>query len=216
MQFRQSARVLSQWRVNADAYQVRRATMDDLPQLSELWKTAQFPAVDLEKRFTEFQVAATPTGQVVAAIGFQVAGTDGRIHSECYADFALSDALRPLLWERLQSVAQNHGLFRLWTEESAPFWKKGAGFSKPSGETISRLPADFGEARGGWLVLLLKGEAADPALLEAQFRLFRETEQARREKLLQRANALRMAGTGIAVLLFLFALGLLLWIARHR
>jgi N-acetylglutamate synthase-like GNAT family acetyltransferase len=202
--------------VNADAYQVRRATTDDLPQLSELWETANFPVDDLEKRFTEFQVAATPTGQVVAAIGFQVAGTEGRVHSEWYADFALSDALRPLLWERLQTVAQNHGLFRLWTEESAPFWKKGAGFSKPPSEMMVKLPADFGEARGGWLVLRLKDEAADPSLLEAQFRLFRETEQANREKLLQRANALRMAGTGIAVLLFLFALGFLLWIARHR
>jgi hypothetical protein len=177
---------------------------------------AEFPVAELEPRFTEFQVAATPSGEVVAAIGIQITGTDGNIHSEWFADFALSDALRPLLWDRLQLVAQNHGLFRLWTGESAPFWKRAVGFSTPSPEVMARIPADFGEARTGWLVLPLKDEAADPALLEAQFTLFRDAERIRREKILQRANALRMAGTGLAVILFLFALGLLIWFARHR
>lgn len=202
--------------MNIDAYQVRRATTDDLPQLSELWKTAQFPVNELEKRFTEFQIAATATGEVVAAIGLQVAGSDGRIHSEWFTDFALSEALRPPLWDRLQVVALNHGLFRLWTDESAPFWKKGAGFSSASGELMGRLPADFGGAPGGWLVLRLKDESANPDLIEAQFTLFRDAEKARREKLLQRAHMIKMIGTGIAVLLFLLALGTLVWFFRHR
>jgi N-acetylglutamate synthase-like GNAT family acetyltransferase len=202
--------------VNTDAYQVRRATTDDLAQLSELWRTAQFPVAELEKRFTEFQVAASATGEVVAAIGMQVAGADGKIHSEWFTDFALSDALRPPLWDRLQVVALNHGLFRLWTEESAPFWKKGAGFSSPRAELIGRLPADFGVARAGWLVLRLKDEAADPSLLDAQFALFRDAEKARLEKLLQRAHAVRMVGTGIAVILFLLALATLIWFVHQR
>jgi N-acetylglutamate synthase-like GNAT family acetyltransferase len=202
--------------VNIDAYQVRRATTDDLAQLSELWGTAQFPVAELEKRFTEFQVASTATGQVVAAVGLQVAGTEGKIHSEWFADFALSEALRPPIWERLQVVAQNHGLFRLWTKESAPFWKKGAGFSRPSGEVINRLPADFGGVQGSWLMLRLRDEGADPTLLDAQFALFRDAERVRREKVLQRAHALKMAGTGIAVILFLLALATLIWFARHR
>ncbi|HUD83500.1 MAG TPA: hypothetical protein VMQ67_08345 [Candidatus Saccharimonadales bacterium] len=202
--------------MNTDAYQVRRATTDDLAQLSELWRTAQFPVAELEKRFTEFQVAASATGEVVAAIGLQVAGTDGKIHSEWFGDFALSDALRPPLWERLQVVALNHGLFRLWTEESAPYWRKGAGFSSPPGELISRLPAEFGAARAGWLVLRLKDEGADPNLVEAQFAIFRDAERVRLEKLLQRAHALKMVGTGIAVILFLLALGTLVWFVHHR
>jgi N-acetylglutamate synthase-like GNAT family acetyltransferase len=202
--------------VNIDAYQVRRATTDDLAQLSELWREAQFPVAELEKRFTEFQVAASATGEVVAAVGLQVAGSDGAIHSEWYADFALSDSLRPALWERLQAVALNHGLFRLWTEESAPFWKKGAGFSSPPRELMSRLPAEFGAAGDGWLALRLKDESADPDLLEAQFALFREAERARLDKLLRRAHAIRMIGTGLAVLLFLWALAMLVWFVHHR
>jgi N-acetylglutamate synthase-like GNAT family acetyltransferase len=202
--------------VNIDAYQVRRATTDDLAQLIQLWSTAQFPVADLEKRFTEFQVAATATGEVVGAVGLQVAGTDGKIHSEWFADFALSEALRTPLWDRLQAVALNHGLFRLWTEECAPFWKKAAGFSTPPSDLVSRVPAEFGAARAGWLVLRLKDESADPNLLEAQFAMFRDAERARLEKLLQRAHAVKMVGTGIAVILFLLALGTLVWFVRHR
>jgi N-acetylglutamate synthase-like GNAT family acetyltransferase len=202
--------------VNSDAYQVRRATTDDLAQLAEMWREAQFPVADLEKRFTEFQVAASATGEVVAAIGLQVARADGRIHSEWFKDFALSDALRPAFWDRLEAVALNHGLYRLWTEESAPYWKKAAGFSNPTAEMAGKLPEDFGPARAGWLVLRLKDESADPDLLEAQFALYREAENVRREKLLRRAHTIKMIGTGIAVVIFLMALLILLWFVRNR
>jgi N-acetylglutamate synthase-like GNAT family acetyltransferase len=197
--------------VNIDAYQVRRATTDDLAQLSQMWAEAQFPVDELEKRFTEFQVAATAEGVVVASVGLQVAGTDGKIHSEWFTDFAMSDSLRPLLWERLQVVAANRGLFRMWTDESAPFWKRGAGFLTAPGELMGRLPADFGASRGAWLVLRLKDESADPDLLEAQFTLFRDAEKARRETLMQRAHTIKMIGTGIAAVLFLLALATLVW-----
>jgi len=142
----------------------------------------------------------------------QVEGAHGKIHSETFADFALSDSLRPLLWQRLEVVARNHGLFRLWTTETAPFWKKDVGFSTAPGEP----PEVFGPAGGSWLSLRLKDEGADPNLLEAQFELFREAERARREKLLQRAAAFKTVGTLIAVLLFIFSMGVLVWFFRHR
>ena len=103
-------------------------------------------------------------------------------------------------------------MFRLWTAETAPYWKKDAGFSTAS----TQPPDDFGPARGPWLALRLKEETADPNLLEAQFRVFRDAERAKREKLLQRAAALKMAGTVIAALLFFFAMGVLVWFYRHR
>ncbi|MGA2176431.1 MAG: hypothetical protein ABSH38_15755 [Verrucomicrobiota bacterium] len=197
-------------------FEIRRATVDDLAQLQELWKAAQFAVEDLEKKFTEFQVAVNDRGEVVGTVGLQLAGADGRIHSETFSDFALSDTLRPLLWERLQVVARNHSLFRVWTEEEAPFWKKDAGFSTPPADALSRLPEAFGSGRGGWLALRLRDESADPNLLEAQFALFREAERAKREKLLHQAEILKMAGTAVAVLLFIFALLVLIWFVRHR
>lgn len=198
--------------MNTPGYRVRRATTDDLQQLMVVWAAAALPAAELEKRFTEFQVAESPDGRIVGAIGLQVAGADGQVHSETFVDFAVSDTLRPLFWQRLETMARNHGLFRLWTAETAPFWTKGAGFSAASVPP----PEAFGSARGPWLALRLKDEAADPTLIEAQFALFREAEKAKREKLLQRAAALKVVGTVIAVLLFAFSMAVLVWFFRHR
>ncbi len=198
--------------MDAPGYRVRRATTDDLEQLLAVWAAAGLPVAELEKRFTEFQVAEGPDGRIVGAIALQVAGADGKIHSESFADFALSNTLRPLFWQRLETMARNHGLFRLWTAETAPFWKKDAGFTGATGA----LPEALGPAQGAWLTLRLKDESADPNLIEAQFTLYLQTERAKREKLLQSAAALKMAGTVIAVILFIFSMGLLFWFFRHR
>jgi hypothetical protein len=182
-----------------------------LEQLMAVWQAAALPAPELEKRFTEFQVAQSADGRIVAAIGLQIEGADGHLHSESFSDFALTDTLRPLLWERLETMARHHGLFRLWTAESAPSWKKDAGFSPAPGQP----PETFGPAASPWLSLRLKDEAADPNLLEAQFNLFREAERAKREKLLARAAAIKMIGTMIAVLLFVFSMVVLVWFFRR-
>ena len=194
------------------SYRVRRATTEDLEALKALWAEAGLPAAELEKQFTDFQVAESAEGKIAGAIGLQVEKAHGRIHSEAFTDFALTDTLRPLLWERLERMAHSRGLFRLWTTEAAPFWKKGAGFSAES----SQPPEVFGAASAPWLALRLREEGADPDLLEAQFTLFREAERAKREKLLERAAAVKMVGTVIAVVLFLFAMGVLVWFFRHR
>ncbi len=194
------------------SYRIRRATTDDLPQLMTAWAEAALPAAELEKQFTEFQVAENPEGRILGAVALQVAGTDGLIHSETFADFALCDTLRPLLWQRLETVAHNHGLFRLWTTETAPFWKMDAGFANPS----TPAPEAFAAARGPWLALRLKDEAADPTLLEAQFRAFREAEKAKREKLLRGAAALKTVGTVIAAVLFILGMAMLFWFFRSR
>jgi N-acetylglutamate synthase-like GNAT family acetyltransferase len=194
------------------SYNIRRATTDDLEQLMAVWREAALPAAELEKQFTEFQVAECADGRIAGAIGLQIAGADGNIHSETFPDFALSDTLRPLLWQRLETLARNRGLCRLWTAESAPFWKKEAGFSA----VPEQPPEVFGAPHGAWLALRLKDQAAAPELLEAQFQIFLDAERAKREKLLQGAAALKTAGTLIAALLFVFAMGVLVWFIRNR
>ena len=42
--------------------QVRRATIEDLPQLVLLWRREGYAVSDLEKRFKEFQVIDAPEG----------------------------------------------------------------------------------------------------------------------------------------------------------
>src|SRR5437899_8392350 len=100
--------------MNSSSYRVRRATLDDLPKLTALWASMHFATDDLGKRITEFQIAENAESELLGAIGLELAQKQGRIHSEAFTDFALSDALRPMFWERLQSVATNHGLLRLW------------------------------------------------------------------------------------------------------
>jgi N-acetylglutamate synthase-like GNAT family acetyltransferase len=199
-----------------NSYRTRRATVDDLAPLAELWQAGHLPVTELEKQFTDFQVAEDEQGKLAAAIGLHIEGGDGRVHSETFADFALTDALRPALWERLQVVAQNHGLFRLWTEEAAPWWKKDAGFSTPSDELLQKLPESYGPRHAGWLMLRLRDEAADPEFLEKQIAMFKEAERVKREKLMRQGKVLRIIGTVISALLLLFALAVLFYVLRKR
>jgi N-acetylglutamate synthase-like GNAT family acetyltransferase len=197
-------------------YRTRRATVDDLARLLELWQAAQLPVAVLEKQFTDFQVAEDEQGKVVAAIGLHIEAGSGRVHSETFADFGLTDTLRPALWARLQVVAQNHGLFRLWTEEAAPWWKKDAGFTTAPDEVLEKLPASYGPRHTAWLTLRLRDEAAAPDQLEKEIAMFKEAERAKLEKLIQRGKAMKIFGTLIAALLFLSALIMLFYVLKHR
>jgi hypothetical protein len=199
-----------------NSYRTRRATVDDSAQLAELWQLAHLPAAELEKRFTEFQVAEDDRGRLTAAIALHIEESHGRIHSEAFVDTALTDTLRPALWQRLQIVAQNHGLFRLWTEETAPWWKENGGFSAPSAETLQKLPAPFGLAHAAWLTLRLRDEAADPDLLEKQIAMFRTAEKPNLEKLMRQGKILKIIGTVISLLLLIFALTVLFYVWKRR
>jgi N-acetylglutamate synthase-like GNAT family acetyltransferase len=199
-----------------NSYRTRRATVDDLAQLAALWQAANLPVAELEKRFTDFQVAEDEQGKLAAAIGLHIEGGHGRVHSESFADFALADALRPALWKRLQVVAQNHGLFRLWTEAAAPFWKEDAGFSAPPDELLKKLPEPYGPRHPAWLTLRLRDEGAEAALLDKEIAFFREVERARREKIMHRGKVLKIIGAVISVLLLLFALTVLFSAFKHR
>jgi hypothetical protein len=102
----------------------RRATIDDLPSLQALWMESGQPWEELEKFLGEFQVVAGPDGSLLAAIGLLVEGTEGLLHTETIAQQAheQADELRALLWRRLQIVARNRGVVRMWTVEEAPYW----------------------------------------------------------------------------------------------
>ena len=99
--------------------QVRRATIDDLQQLAQLWEEEHLPKETLEKRFKEFQLATGEDGQILGAIGLEISGLEGHLHSEAFAHPEHADDLRNLLWDRLQIQAQNHGLVRIWSRLAA-------------------------------------------------------------------------------------------------
>src|SRR5215207_10160375 len=161
-------------------YRVRRATVDDLQQLGRLLMATLLPAAELEKRFTEFQVVENGEGKLIGALGLQRSGKHGNLHSESYLDFGLADRLRPMLWERMQNVAQNHGLVRIWTLETAPFWKQ-AGLQSIAEESRKTFPPQFGSPDGPWLTLKLKDDLETVVSLDKEFAQFMESEKARTE-----------------------------------
>jgi len=191
--------------MTATDYKVRRAIVDDVPQLVELLKATCLPAETLEKRFTEFQVVETGEGVLIGAIGLQIIGKHGELHSETYQDFSLADSLRPLLWGRLQHVAQNHGLVRLWTRETAPFWKQN-GFETPDEAALEKFPEPLGEPDSKWLTLKLKEELETILSLEKEFAMFMEAEKNRTQQMFDHARTLKLVSYGLAAVLLLFVI----------
>jgi hypothetical protein len=196
-------------------YRVRRATLDDLDTLRPLWESMRFPGATLEKRLTEFQVAEDSDGKVVGAIGFLMAGRHGQIHSETYSDFSVTDFVRPLFWERLQILATNHGILRVWTREEAPFWKQN-GLLAASVEALKKLPPQWADAAEPWLTLQLKNEDAISSV-EKEVSLLLITEKQKTAKVVGQAKQFRKVLTVLAFLIVAVVFGLAMYAyIRHR
>jgi N-acetylglutamate synthase-like GNAT family acetyltransferase len=194
------------------SHRVRRATLDDLPALRELWTSMRLPADDLERRLTEFQVVESADGRVLGGIGVQIQQHHACLHSEAYGDFAGADELRERVMERIGSLASNHGVFRLWTRETAPFWSR-HGFVPATAEQLKKLPEAW-EGAGAWLTLQLKDEAALVSL-EQEMVLFKQAERERTAQALRQAQLIKQASTFLAILFALFVIIALLYMVRR-
>lgn len=193
---------------------IRRANVDDLPALKALWTTAGLPADELESRLTEFQVVEAD-GAFAGAIGVQIVRQHARIHSEDYADFSVADAARELFWERFQKLAANHGVFRVWTQETSPFWKHW-GLQPADAGLLERLPEEWKSLEGGWFTLELKNEDAINNALKNQFAGFMDAEKKQTAQVAAQARKIRTFFTviffAIGIIGIAFAIYLLL---RH-
>ncbi|MBI3876991.1 MAG: hypothetical protein HY300_13730 [Verrucomicrobia bacterium] len=187
--------------MNAPVFSARRATVDDLEGLRVLWRAEHLPELDLEKRITEFQVAHDAENKVLGAIGLRVAGTQGGLHSETFSDFGLADTLRPLLWDRVQTVARNRGLTRLWTLEKTQFWRV-AGFDAADEEVLKKFPAVFGASDMEWFTLKLKEDMLANLTPEQELALFRASAKESTEKMLDQARVLKWIAIVVGVLFF--------------
>lgn len=191
--------------MTAPNYRVRRATVDDRPALQALWDSMRLPTADLERRLTEFQVVISEDGSLVGAIGLQIERQHAWLHSESYVDFALADEVRPLLVERLNTIASNHGVFRLWTLERAPFWTQ-HGFRPADAETLKRLPEKWSALGTGWRTVQLKDEEAIVSL-EKELALMMQTEKRRTDRIMKRVGTLKALALWVALVLAIFVLG---------
>lgn len=182
-------------------FQVRRATLEDLPGLLRLWQAERLPSALLERRFTEFQVVMAGE-ELIGAVGLQIFSHQGKLHSEAFDRPELAEAARPLLWERLQAIANSHGLTRLWTRLDAPFWRA-AGFE--AADAPANLPVEFAEDNARWAVLALREESAMPQALDKQFEMFKALSREETERTLERAKKIKY----VALLLLVVLAGLI-------
>jgi N-acetylglutamate synthase-like GNAT family acetyltransferase len=202
--------------VNPSSLRIRRATTDDLPHLKSVWAAMNLPADELEKRLTEFQVVQDADGHFLGAIGFTTSGTQALLHNEGFHDFSVADAARQLFWERVQVLAANHTVFRLWTQERSPFWKS-FGFRPPDAETRSRLPDEWrNEFDGAWLTLQLKDEEAIATALGTDFASFMKDEKKRTEQVREQAQTIRNIVTLFAFGIAALAFGFAIYLMMHR
>ncbi len=200
--------------MNTAGYQIRRANSDDLPALVALWRRVDLSPEALETAFTEFQLVLDDEGTIVAAIGLRIDSGNGLLHSECLPDFSLADSLRPLLWERVLQVARNHGLNRIWTQETAPFWKH-LEFVAPDGEQLAKMPESFRQREGAWLVMPLKNED-DLKRLDREFEQFLQEGRQQAEELRSRGRMLYGLAILLALALFVFVLSLAVRVLRKN
>lgn len=183
--------------MNPPVHTVRRATINDLEALRTIWQEERFAMGELERRFTEFQIVEDAEGRVIGALGLHIHEKQGLLHSEAIADPAHTDWLRQALWERLKKVADNHGLLRLWTRESATFWSQ-VDFKAPTEEQHGKRPRHFEGAEAVWLVLQLKEESEQAISLERELAIFREAQKAETERFHEQARMMRALATIIA------------------
>lgn len=191
-------------------FQARRATVDDLPRLKQLWALMRLPEAELERQLTDFQVATDETGIIVGCTAFQMNQRHARIHSEAFEDFGLADFARPALWSRIQTLANNHGLVRIWTQETSPFWSRN-GFQTAPPEVLEKLPPGWDRASAGWLTLKLKDEEAMTSI-DKEFALFVESERQQRDQLLGQTKIVKTLIVGTILLVALLLIAATVWL----
>jgi N-acetylglutamate synthase-like GNAT family acetyltransferase len=202
--------------MNQSVLRVRRATVDDLDTLKWLWASMRLSPDELEPRLTEFQVVENPEGDVLGAVGIQFSGQHALLHSEGYSDFGVADAARHLFWERIQTLASSHGVFRIWTQERSPFWKS-FGFAPPNQEILPRLPEEWkNEFDGGWLTFQLKNEDVINAAFEKHFAGFAAAEKRGTDRVTEKARTISTIITVIGFAIGVVSIGFAVYLFIHR
>jgi N-acetylglutamate synthase-like GNAT family acetyltransferase len=194
---------------------VRRATLDDLATLRTIWLSMRLPADDLEKRLKDFQVVEDAEGNVLGAVGIQFSKQYALLYGEGYSDFSIADVARQMFWRRLEALAANHGIFRIWTQEASPFWTRW-GFQPAGAEILLRLPEEWKTSGGQWFTNELKNEEAVAAALQNKFAGFMDAEKQQTARVAKKARILKTIITVIGFTIGILCIGIAIYLLIHR
>lgn len=194
--------------MESPAYIARRATEEDLPALQGLWQAAGLPWEELETFVTEFQVVPGDEGLLLAAIGLMVESNEALLHSEAVRQNGDQDELRDALWRRIQIVARNQGVHRVWTQEDAEFWRF-AGFLPSTPADFTRSTASFLQPGDGWSAFQLVDPSRANAVVEEQMAVWQATRQQEAEEFARKVKVFRTVAFLIFAVVLVLILGLL-------
>lgn len=158
--------------------------------------------LDMERHLTEFQLVSGMDGDLKGVTAMRVEGRHALLYGEAYVRPEEETQFRPMLWERLKTLAKNHGVARVWTREEAPFWHQEAGFVEADAELLKRLPAKLGEAQHRWCSLALREETSETVSWEKEFEMFQHASRAGMEETMAKARRLRVIALGVAFVVF--------------
>ncbi|MHC1767630.1 MAG: hypothetical protein AB9869_25690 [Verrucomicrobiia bacterium] len=189
-------------------FQTRRATIDDLTVLRNLWRQAGHPVPLFEKALTDFQVVETADGIVLGTLGLQIEAQQGRIYGQARSDPELATELLPRLWKRVLTLARQHRLTQLWVESGAGVFWLDQGFELAGTEALQSLPPGFPRKEGHpWLMLQIREELPSRVQAELELELLHQTQVAHRERAIRRARLLRGFAVVVAALVLLAIMG---------
>lgn len=193
----------------------RRATLDDLEALRGLWRECRLAEHELERRFTEFQLAVDAQGWILGCLGLRFAGSHAQVHSLGIRRPEIEAELATALLERALALAQQQGAWRLWTREHAPFWTQ-HDFIPALPAERAELPPAFGSSTATWHTRKFREEPLKLIAAEEQLEAFMEMERLRTDRLVRRGHALKIVATGIAAGIFALALYVLFNVLRRN
>jgi N-acetylglutamate synthase-like GNAT family acetyltransferase len=194
---------------------VRRATVDDLDALRAIWVSMRLPADEMEKQLKEFQVVEEAAGNVLGTVGVRLSGQHALLFGEGFSDFSVADVARQMFWRRCEALAANHGIFRVWTQETSPFWTRW-GFQPATGEVLTRLPEEWKTSEGQWLTLELKNEEAVTDALKTRFAGFMDVEKEQTARVAEKARVLRGIVITVGFTIGILSIGYALYLFLHR
>lgn len=173
--------------------------MEDLPALQGLWQGAGLPWDELEKFITEFQVVPGEEGVLLGAVGMLVDGNQALLHSEAVraSDDDDGDELRAALWRRIQIVARNQGVHRIWTQEDAPYWLA-SGFLPAPAADVASGGASFLDTTAEWSFFQLIDPSKAESLVQEQMAVWQATRTREAEEFQGKVKIFR----GVAFLAF--------------
>ncbi len=194
--------------MESPALTARRATVEDIPALQGLWQAAGLPWEELEKFITEFQLVEDSEGNAAGAVGLLVEGTEALLHTEALRADVEADEARASLWRRIQIVARNLGVHRVWTQEDDPFWTA-SGFAAPSTHDLAAVRATFLGDGSGWRFVLLVDPSKANAVVQEQMALWQAEREREAEEFQRKVKTFRAVAFLLFGIVLVLALGVL-------